>query len=104
MIQLDDKNFEETISNNNLPVLVDFWSGYCMPCMMLGPILEELDKEFKEKCSFAKLNIDENSITAQKYRIQQIPTIVLFKSGKPHIGFIGLKPKELIKEWLEKNI
>lgn len=83
--------------------LVDFWAPWCGPCHMIAPILEELDKEIAE-VKIAKLNIDENQMTATQLGIQSIPTMVLYEDGEPKEQIIGVQPKELLKEYLENKV
>lgn len=104
MLTLTDQNFEKEIQNAEKPVLVDFFAEWCSPCSVLGPILEKLVEEFKGKFIFAKVNLDGAPITAQKYGIEKIPYIILFKEGKPVSGFSGVRPELIIKEWLEENL
>jgi len=104
MIELTDQNFNKTIQNTNGPVLVDFWASWCSPCLVLGPILEKLVNEYREKLILAKVNLDTAPLAAQKYGIEQIPTVILFKEGKPISGFVGVKPEPQIREWLEENL
>ncbi len=104
MIFLTDQNFEEEIKKNQKPVLVDFFADWCPPCQILSPILEKLEKEFGEKIVFAKINVDESPLTAQKFGINPIPTVVLLKGGEPIASFVGLMPEAEIKNWLGKNI
>ena len=104
MIELTDQNFNETIQNTNRPVLVDFWAFWCSPCLVLGPILEKLVNEYREKLILAKVNLDTAPLAAQKYGIEQIPTVILFKEGKPISGFVGVRPEPQIREWLEENL
>ena len=101
MISLTDQNFEQIIRENNKPVLVDFFAEWCPPCKMLSPILEKLEKEYEEKIVFTKVNVDTAPVTAQKFGINPIPTVILLKSGKPVDTLIGLRPEEEIKNWLE---
>ena len=103
MIELTDQNFEEEIKKAQKPVVVDFWAVWCGPCTMLSPILEKLAEEYKDKFIFAKVNLDTSPLTAQKYGIEQIPTVLLFKNSEPIAGFIGLKTEEIIRGWLEQN-
>ncbi len=100
MLILNDENFEKEILENQKTALVDYYADWCFPCRMLSPILEKLSKEYKEKILFAKLNVDFNPITSQKYGITNLPTVVLFKNGKPVSGFIGARTEEEIKKWL----
>lgn len=97
---LTDGNFEKEINNADKPVLVDFFTVWCQPCSVLAPILEKIIEGFGGKLILAKANLDDNPLTAQKFGINQIPTVVLFSNGKPISGFIGVRPEEVIKEWL----
>jgi thioredoxin 1 len=104
MAQLTDENFEEEIQKAQKPVLVDFYSIWCSPCQALSPILEKVEKEMEDKIILAKVDINIAPLTAQKFGIEQIPTVVLFNGGKPVSGFIGLKPESVIKEWIDNNL
>ena len=104
-VTLTNQNFEEeVIKSNSLPVLVDFWAPWCGPCVMLGPIIEELAKEFEGKIKIGKLNVDENSETAGKYEILGIPSLKLFKNGKIVDEMTGVQPKEVLTEKIKKVI
>lgn len=103
-IDLTDENFEEEILKADKPLLVDFWLPGCGPCFLLAPILEKLAQEFEGKIIFAKVNLDNAPLTARKYGVNAAPTIVLFMDGKPASGFLGLKPEEAIRTWLEENL
>ncbi len=100
-INLTDQNFNEFIQNANKPVLVDFWAQWCMPCFILAPILEKVAGEYNDKFILARVNIDIAPLTAQKYGIEQVPTVILFRNGKPVRGFIGVKPESVIREFLK---
>ena len=104
MITLTDENFEKEIREVDKPILVDFWTQWCSPCLILGPILEKLSEEYQDKFILAKVNLDEAPLTAQKFGIEQIPTVVLFKNGKPVSGFIGVRPEQAIKEFLNEAL
>lgn len=104
MPELTDQNFEEEIKKAEKPVLIDFWASWCQPCLVLAPILEKLAEEYKEKLILAKVNLDAAPITAQKYSIDRIPTVILFNGGKPISGFIGVRPEPVIREWLENTL
>jgi len=103
-LTLTDENFEKEILNAEKPVLVDFWSFGCAPCFLLSPILDKIAEEFNEKIILAKVNLDTAPKIAQKYGIDKIPTVILFNGGKPISGFIGARPEEEIRKWLEENL
>ncbi len=101
---LDNKNFEQEISNSKIPILVDFWAEWCGPCKMLSPILEEISKELEGKIQISKVNLDENQELAMKYSIRSIPTLLLFKKGELLDMKVGLLPKSDLEEWIQSNI
>ena len=104
IIQTTDKTFEEDVSSSHVPVLVDFWAEWCGPCKMLGPILEEISKDLKDKLQVVKVNLDENQDLAMKYSIRSIPTLLLFKKGELIDTKVGLLPKSDLVEWLGSKI
>ncbi len=104
MIKLTDENFEKEIQNIDKPVLVDFFAPWCAPCSVLAPILEKLAEDSEGKFILTKVNLDEIPQTSQKFGIDRIPTVILFKKGKAISGFVGLRPEEFIKEWLENML
>jgi thioredoxin 1 len=97
---LTDSNFKDEISEGLL--LVDFWAPWCAPCRMLGPILEEIDKEFND-ITIGKLNVDENPQTAQEFRIMSIPLVILFKDGEAVESLLGLRPKQAYLDAIERH-
>jgi thioredoxin 1 len=101
---LTDENFEKEIQGAKIPVLVDFFAVWCGPCQTLGPILEKVAKDYGDKMVLAKVNVDEAPIFSQKYQVSNIPTVILFKAGKPVSGFIGARPEEVIKKLLDENL
>jgi thioredoxin 1 len=104
MENLTDNNFEETIINSKLPVLVDFWAEWCPPCKKLTPVLGKVAEDYKEKLTIYKVNVDDNPILSQTFKIEVIPTVVLFKNKEAIAGFTGYREEENIKEWLDKNL
>lgn len=100
--QFTDQNFEQEVLKSDKPVLVDFWAAWCGPCQMMGPIIEELAQETKEKYKIGKLNVDENRETAAKYGVMSIPTLIIFKNGEVAKQLVGVQAKESLKEELDK--
>lgn len=101
-IELNDETFDKEVLNSPIPVLVDFWAPWCGPCRMLGPVIDELSKEYAGKIKVCKLNTDESQDTAGKYQISAIPTILMFKGGKLAQQLVGLQPKEELKRHLDE--
>ena len=97
-------NFDNEISSSKIPVLVDFWAEWCGPCKSLGPILEEISKDLRDKLQVVKVNLDENQDLAMKYSIRSIPTLLLFKEGELVDTKVGLLPKSELVEWLDSKI
>lgn len=95
--QVNDSNFEEVVLKSNKPVVVDFWAEWCGPCRAIGPIIEDLAREYEGKVVVAKLNVDENTVTSTNYDIRSIPTLLFFKDGKVVDKLIGAVPKNNIK-------
>jgi thioredoxin 1 len=102
-IHLTDANFEETVKKNPL-VLVDFWAGWCGPCRALAPTIEELAKEFAGKVLIAKLEVDENPVTAEKFNVSSIPTVVILKDCCEVEKIIGLCNKQRYADALKKQM
>ena len=97
---LNDANFEDEVLNFKGLVMVDFWASWCGPCRMLGPVVEELAKEYAGKVKVCKLNVDEGPDTSSKYRITSIPTILFFKDGQIAGQTVGLQSKAALQEKL----
>jgi len=97
--QLTDSTFDETIGGATEPVLVDFWAEWCGPCKMIAPILDEIATEQAGKLTIAKLNVDDNPEISRRFDVMSIPTLILFKDGKPEKKLIGAKGKgQLLEE------
>ena len=99
---LTDQNFQNKIKTGT--VLVDFWAAWCMPCKLMVPVLNEVAEETGEKVTIAKVNVDEQKLTAARFGIRSIPTMILFQNGKEVKRIVGVKTKEyLLKEFDRRN-
>ncbi len=99
-IHFTDANFESEVLGSNQPVLVDFWAGWCGPCRLLTPTIEELASELGESAKVGKLNVDENPDTAAKYRISSIPSVLVFKDGELVETLVGVQSKQRYRDAL----
>lgn len=100
-LHVNDSEFESTVLKSGKPVLVDFWAEWCGPCRQISPILEEIAGEMGEKVTVVKVNIDKNPETPTKYGVRGIPTLIIFKDGKPASTKVGALPKSKIVEWID---
>jgi len=100
-IDVNDGQFDQVVLKSATPVLVDFWATWCRPCTMIAPILDELAEEYSGRITFTRMDIDQNQKTAAQYQIMSIPTLLLFKDGKPIDHIVGLRPKEELKRNLD---
>lgn len=101
IVEINENNFQSAVLESQKPVLVDFWATWCGPCRMVAPIIDELSKEYQETFGFAKINVDENSKLASQYGVMSIPTLIVFKDGKPEQQVIGFKSKNELKNMLD---
>jgi len=95
-IYVSDETFETEVLQSETPVLVDFYADWCGPCRVISPMLEEIAEEVDGEFRVAKLDIDANSVTTYKYGVQSIPTLILFKDGRPVERWVGIVPKQLV--------
>lgn len=102
VLHLSDAAFDETIKNSKTPVLVDFWAEWCGPCRRIGPIVEELAGEFANRLTVAKINIDEHQEVANKFGVQSIPTLMIFKDGQLAERLVGAVPKETLVDAIQR--
>jgi thioredoxin 1 len=100
-VKIEDSNFNEAVVQAKTPVLVDFWAPWCGPCRMVAPVVDELAKEYDGRVGFGKVNVDENPKIASQYGIMSIPTLILFKDGKPVSNIVGFRPKDELKQNLD---
>ena len=104
IVTLTDKNFETEVLKSTVPVLVDFWAEWCGPCKMIGPLLDELATEYTGKAKIAKVNIDDQNALAAQFKIQSIPTLLVFKGGDIIDHMVGAKGKPALRGSLDKAI
>lgn len=101
-ITLNEETFDKTVTDAKIPMLVDFWAPWCAPCQAIAPILDELAAEYEGKIVISRLNVDEAPKVATKYGISSIPTMLLFKEGKPVSQIVGFRPKAEMKKALDE--
>ncbi|MFA6305101.1 MAG: thioredoxin [Patescibacteria group bacterium] len=99
-MELTDQNFQKEVLQSDQPVLVDFFAEWCGPCRMQAPIIEELAKEYEGKAKVLALDVDASRATAGEYQVMSIPTLIIFKGGKPVERLMGLQSKDLLMEKL----
>ena len=100
-VEVNENNFQQEVLESSIPVLVDLWAPWCMPCRMISPIVEELGNDNQGKLKVCKLNTDENQNIAARYGIQGIPTLLFFKDGQEVDRIVGVTPKPIIQQKLD---
>ena len=100
-VTIEEGNFDLEVLQSKIPVLVDFWAQWCGPCRMVAPVIEELAQEYEGRVSFGKVDVDQNPKIASQYGVMSIPTLILFKDGKPVSNIVGFRPKAQLKQSLD---
>ena len=103
-IKITDTTFEEEVLKSDKPVVLDFWAPWCGPCKQIGPSLEEISDEMKDKITVGKVNIDENPVTPTKYGVRGIPTTLVYTNGEAAATKVGAISNSAIVEWIEESI
>ena len=104
VVHINDSDFNELVLESELPVLLDFWAEWCGPCKMIAPILDAVAEEFEGKLTVAKLNIDDNPQTPQKYGVRGIPTLMIFKSGEVEATKVGALTKAALVDFINGHL
>ena len=100
-VKVTDDTFTAEVTNSNIPVVVDFWAEWCGPCRMLGPIIEEVSKDYEGKAVVGKLDVDSNQEFAAKFGVRNIPTVLVFKDGELVNRQVGVSPKNVYTESID---
>lgn len=104
IIHVTDSSFEEEVLNSKKPVLLDYWAEWCGPCKMIAPILDEIAEEYGDKITIAKINIDDNQETPQKFAVRGIPTLMIFKEGNMAASNVGAVSKSQLSAFIDSNV
>lgn len=104
IVTVSDSTFEEEVVKSELPVLVDFWAIWCMPCQMIAPALEHIAQNYGDRVKVVKLNIDENMKIPSRFGIRSIPTLLLFKGGELKETIVGAQPQDTIVNIISKHL
>ena len=100
-VKVTDASFDKDVLQASGPVLVDFWAEWCGPCKQIAPALEQIADELGAKVTIAKLDIEESPTTPSRYGVRGIPTMIMFKDGKPVATKVGAAPKSALKSWVD---
>jgi thioredoxin 1 len=99
--EINKNNFQEEIVKSEIPVIIDFWSPFCGPCLMMAPVFEELSPDYEGKLKFTKINTDDESELTNQFQIQGIPCLIVSKEGKEVDRIVGFAPKEVLKQKID---
>jgi thioredoxin 1 len=104
IVAITDDSFESDVINADIPVLVDFWAEWCGPCKMIAPVLDDIAKAYEGRLKIGKINIDENTLTPQKFGVRGIPTLMLFKNGELESTKVGAISKSQLTAFLDSHL
>lgn len=103
-MDVSDATFEQQVLHSSKPTLVDFWAAWCGPCRMIAPIVKEIASDYADSLNVAKLDVDNNPVTATQFGVQSIPTLILFKDGQPVERIVGYMPKERLMDRVRPHL
>ena len=103
-VEITTDNFEQEVIEADVPVLVDFWAEWCMPCKMVAPVLDEMSKEYEGKLKIGKLDVDSQADLAARYNVVSIPTLMVFKSGEVVGQQIGAAPRDRLEKLVKPHM
>jgi thioredoxin 1 len=102
--EVNDKNFETEVIDSDVPVLIDFWAPWCAPCRAIGPVVDELAREYSGKLKVVKMNVDDNPLTPSRYGVRSIPNLLLIKNGQVKDQIVGAVPKQAFVVAIDKVV
>ncbi len=101
-VSVTDATFAEEVERSPIPVVLDLWAPWCGPCRMIAPVLDQLASEMAGRVRFAKLNVDENPLTASRFNVRSLPTLLILRAGKEVDRIVGVHPRGEIERWLQR--
>lgn len=104
VVSVSNENFEGTVLKSDKPVFVDFWAEWCPPCRKIGPVVDELAKDYEGRATVVKVNVDEAGEVASRYGISSIPALMVFKGGEPVEVVVGAVPKDQMSRMIDKHL
>lgn len=104
IVEITDANFDQEVLKSDQPVMIDFWAAWCGPCRALAPVVDEIAKQYQGKVKVAKMDVDKNMATPQRYGVRGIPTLLIFKGGQVREQIVGFVPKDAIEKAIDKNL
>ena len=102
--EINDTNFESEVINSDLPVLIDFWAPWCAPCRAIGPVVDELSRDYSGKLKVVKMNVDDNPLTPSRFGVRSIPNLLLFKNGQVKDQIVGAVAKQQFVKAIDKVV
>ena len=104
IIEVNDANFDQDVLKSDQPVMVDFWAAWCGPCKALAPVVDEVATAYQGRVTVAKMDVDRNMATPQRYNVRSIPTLLIFKGGQVREQLVGYKDRDVIEKILDKHL